>query len=214
MKKIIVIAVVTLILGSVILALILTSLDNKERKSETLNKDGVIALVENTSIEITKEDFIEQEKSLEIMYDINNEEVNLTSAEIVDAILEDELLYEAAVEAGITITDKEIMDYALQTKEAYSQEDLTNKGQKIIKVQEALANELGVRPDEYFTHPKVLEQYKKELISAKYIETLSENGNLKNNETIDKVHEDLLDKYQKNIKINQKEIDSLKVDLS
>lgn len=66
-------------------------------------------------------------------------------------MVENKLLIQSAKKANIIVTDDEIKEYVIQTKEAVKQSEVP----EIHDIHTALANDLNVSLDEYFTHPDI-----------------------------------------------------------
>jgi parvulin-like peptidyl-prolyl isomerase len=133
------------------------------------DKGYVIAVVDGT--EILSKDL----EILKISSDLAEKEVD--EAEALDKLIEKQLVYNAAIESGIDVSDSEVDRIIEQTKQALEQDDDANAQQA-----EYIAG-LGISEEEYWEMVKPI--YKKMLIMGKYKNSFIKEQFIKENNITD-----------------------------
>lgn len=198
-----------LMLGS---SLVIASSENiisdffKEKNLKLEDVNGNDIIVESKDFKILKKEYVDFKENLSLVEKINGVPLNLSSEQIIEQMIENKLLSQSAKKSNTIVTDSEIMDYALQTKKAVEQSDVS----AIHDIHAALANDLNVSLNEYFTHPDVLKQYENVVLIDKYVNKLYEQEVLDENRTIEDFTKKLMEENQDFIDINQSMIQEIK----
>lgn len=169
----------------------------------TVSEDAIV--VASNELTITLGEYIDYRENVRMIHALNNIPFTLTAEELVDNLINHRLFLHYAKGLEIDVTDEEVLEYAVQTKEAFF-ENRTPEFDEILK---RLVNTLGVRKEEdYFTHPKTLENYRNLLLTQKAVEQLYEEGRLINRSgsVLDEFIEELREERDPGIRINLKEI--------
>lgn len=130
--------------------------------------------------------------------ELNAVSARLSADEMIEQMIEQKILVQHANNLGINVSEKEIVEYAEQTKEAAEQ----NESPELKEIQEALAKKYHVSPEEYFFHPDVLKEYKKLLKINKLFHEMTD-------ENIQKFIQTIKQQYKDTYKIDVTELNKL-----
>lgn len=167
-----------------------------EEEVDQLQDDNI--LVQGEDFKITKKDFVDYKENLAFIHKQNDTPFSFQSEEIINEMVEKKLLYSYAKEADIEVTEEEIREYALQTKEAF--ED--NATPELDRIHAELAKRLNVAPEAYFTHPDVLKQYEEVVAVGKLVERLFSEGKLNDGFTLEDFKKELRESSRTAIQVN------------
>lgn len=154
--------------------------EQKNKKLEKIDENEI--LVEGENFTITTKEYIELKENLSLVNELNGVSYSVSSTnkseDIMNRLIERKLILQFAAEENLKVTDDEVMEYALQTEEARRQ----NSTPELEAILAELAKSLDITPEEYFTHPVVLEQYRDFLLINKVIDSLYEQNKINHNE--------------------------------
>lgn len=132
--------------------------EQKNEKLKTMEENEI--LVEGENFTITTKEYMELKENMSLVHELNGGSNSDSSVnkpqDLLNRLIERKLILQFAAEENLKVTDDEVMEYALQTKEAMKQ----NSTPELEAIQVELAKSLDIAPEEYFTHPEILEQYR------------------------------------------------------
>lgn len=147
----------------------------KENILTNINEDTVV--ISSDEFTITLKEYIDYRENIKLIHALNNIPFTKTPEELVNNLIKNKLFLQYAKKQNIEVTDEEVMEYAMQTRKVFSE----NQSPEFDELLKGLANSLGVSEEDYFTHPKTLENYRNLLLTQKAAEQLYEEGTLKDN---------------------------------
>lgn len=171
--------------------------ESKEEKLSVINESKIV--VESDMFLITLKEFVDYKENTLLIHELNNLPYTLSDTKLIDLLIENELFLYEAKDHGIVATKQEINEYAQQTKQAV----IEGNDPIINQINEALAKNLGVNLEEYFTHPTTLKQYELVIVSEKYFMQLYSDEVLTDQYTLEHYQTDLHEKYKNHIKVNE-----------
>lgn len=173
----------------------------KQEKVENVSEDDVV--VEGEDFKISKKEYIDYKENLYLIHKMNGVAFDLSSEEIVKQMVENKALIQEAKKADVSVTDIEINEYAMQTKKAVEQSEIS----EIHEIHKALAKNLNVSLDDYFTHPDILKEYKNLLLVEKHIDILFEQEVLNDDFTVEDYTKKVMNNYKNSLIMNLSIID-------
>ena len=163
----------------------------QEKELKLSEIDESIVLVDGGSFTITLKQFVEQKENMRLVNALNNRGNSPSDEEIIDGLINGEIEQIGVKARGLHVSEQEILDYAMQTKEAF----VNNENQDLNKIWTAMSANLNVSIDDYFTHPTTLKQYENLLLTQKLVEQF---------QSMDAYNQHIADlRKQYNVQINQ-----------
>lgn len=166
---------------------------------EQLDTETSIVVVESNHFVITQQQYMDYKDNLRFVHQMNEIPFNLTDEAIINRMIEREVLIQYAINQKIVVTKDEVEAYALQTKEAIKQSEMP----EVHKIHLKLAEKLNVSPEDYFTHPEVLQQYEDQFMFDKVVNQLTAEGTVNDTYTISSFVEELKKEDRYSASINQ-----------
>lgn len=167
---------------------------DKQEKLARLKTDELAT--EINEIKITYKDYLDYKENLSFIHEMNHEAFQLKPEEILQQMIEYRLVLQTAEESGITVTEAEVREYALEIQKAVEESGDANM-QKIALEQ---SKELGVDPKDLYTHPDILTRYQEMLLFTKFIDQLYEKEELNDNYSYEDYLADILKENKAGIK--------------
>lgn len=183
----------------------------KENKLTNINEGTVV--ISSDEFTITLKEYIDYRENIKLIHTLNNIPFTKTPEELVNNLINNRLFLQYAKKQNIEVTDEEVMEYAMQTKKVFSE----NQSPEFDELLKGLANSLGVSEEDYFTHPKTLENYRNLLLTQKAAEQLYEEGTLEDNgdnSALNEFIEGLRKEGSGNIHIDLNKIKKIDVELN
>lgn len=174
----------------------------KEQKLEAVNSSDV--LVQGEYFTITQEEFVDQKENLKMIYALNDISLDVSNEEVIDQIIENKLLLKVSDEQGIEVTKDDVQEYALQTRKAFEEENISKE---LKQIHLELAKQLNVSPEEYFTHPDVLKQYEDVVKINKLVDHMVLEGTLNEKHSLSDFVQDLRIENKDTLKINEQALE-------
>lgn len=174
----------------------------KEQKLEVVNSSDV--LVQGEYFTITQEEFVDQKENLKMIYALNDISLDVSNEEVIDQIIENKLLLQVSDEQGIEVTKDDVQEYALQTRKAFEEENISKE---LKQIHLELAKQLNVSPEEYFTHPDVLKQYEDVVKINKLVDHMVLEGTLNEKHSLSDFVQDLRIENKDTLKINEQALE-------
>lgn len=163
----------------------------QEKELKLSEIDESIVLVDGGSFTITLKQFVEQKENMRLVNALNNRGNSPSDEEIIDGLINGEIELIGVKARGLHVSEQEILDYAMQTKEAF----VNNENQDLNEIWTAMSANLNVSIDDYFTHPTTLKQYENLLLTQKLVEQF---------QSMDAYNQHIADlRKQYNVQINQ-----------
>ncbi|WP_440897715.1 hypothetical protein ACS127_07050 [Amphibacillus sp. Q70] len=175
----------------------------KEEELEVIDSNAI--LVEGEDFNVTAEEFLDYKENLCLVHQLNSIKMDISDEEILNRIIENKLLLQFADEQGVTVAESDVLNYAEQTKEAFEKDVSPELSELYI----SLAEELDVSPEEYFTHPEVLQQYEEVVKANKLIEIMTLNGEINESVSIEQFKSNLKDEKANTFEVRQGMLDQL-----
>ena len=169
-----------------------------EKESKLLEATDEV-IIESNEFEITNSEFIEFKENLKITNELNKTDITYSDTEILNELIKNELTDSYIESQNIYVSDEEVLEYANQTKEAFENSSVP----ELRDLHLALAAELDVAPEDYFTHPTILEEYRKIVAGEKLTEEMFEEGILTDAFSAEDFIENLYDESEPYLEINQ-----------
>lgn len=131
-------------------------------------------LVTSDAFTISHDAFAVYKANVQRVYASKQQTFDVTDRALLDEMIARETMLWLAKERGITPTQQQIEAYAQQTKAAF----LKSATSEMHDLHQQLAADLGVSEAAYFTHPRVMAQYRELLTIEQLIQTLQDEGEL------------------------------------
>ncbi|MCZ0704395.1 hypothetical protein J2T56_002789 [Natronobacillus azotifigens] len=174
----------------------------KEQKLEGVNSSDVLVKGENFTI--TQEEFVDHKENLKMIYELNDISLDVSNEEVIDQIVENKLLLKVSDEQGIEVTKNDVQEYALQTRKAFEEENISKE---LKQIHLELAKQLNVSPEEYFTHPDVLKQYEDVVKINKLVDHMELEGTLNDKYSLSDFVHDLKVENKDTLNINKQALE-------
>ncbi|MVP02541.1 SurA N-terminal domain-containing protein [Paenibacillus lutrae] len=148
-------------------------------------------------VRITATAFDKLKKDVDLAYQMQGAQNNLTDEQILDLMLRDELFVRYGQKLGVKVKEAEVKKVIEQQREALKQ-----AGAQAEQLQEMLYKNSGLTAETYWTDYSTVNQYAKYLLQEKTIEYLVKKGELKTQEDLQALQEKLLAEVKPELRVN------------
>ncbi|WP_068777782.1 SurA N-terminal domain-containing protein [Paenibacillus sp. FJAT-26967] len=148
-------------------------------------------------VRITTTAFDKLKKDVDLAYQMQGAQNNLTDEQILDLMLRDELFVRYGQKLGVKVKEAEVKKVIEQQREALKQ-----AGAQAEQLQEMLYKNSGLTAETYWTDFSTVNQYAKYLLQEKTIEYLVKKGELKTQEDLQALQEKLLAEVKPELRVN------------